>query len=176
MRSSSSIRAATSEAGFTLLEMLIVVSIAAVVAIAFYDALHQGWLWQTGAARLEEAQSAASQALREIVDGSPDGSVPGLVSAREVAYGSSAFAYDVGGREVSYYLDGGAIYRVVATDGGPLDVKTSGGSLVARGITHFSAQQANGRLVDLAVGAGDPAAGKELVLLRTKVRPRNVGP
>lgn len=174
MRSFWCTRRATREAGFTLLEMLLVVSMAAVVVFAFYDALRQGWVLQTGAARAEEAQAAASKALREIVDGSPDGSVPGLVSARAVAYGASALAYAAGGREVSYYLDGGAIYRVVATDGKPLDVKTSGGSPVAQGITHFSAQ-AEGRLVALAVGAGDPTARKELVRLSTKVRPRNAG-
>lgn len=181
MRSSSSTARATSWAGFTLLEMLIVVSIAAVVAVAFYDALHQGWLWQTGAARLEEAQSAASQALREIVEGTPDGSVPGLLSAHNVRYADQegAFVYAADSRgvgyKVSYYLADGVLYRAVVTDGGSLQVVTSGGSPVAQGITYFSAQ-GEGRLVALAVGAGDPAAGKELVRLSTKVRPRNAGP
>lgn len=172
MRSFWCTKRATSETGFTVLEMLIVASIAVVVAVAFYDALRQGWLWQTGAARLEESQSAASQALREIVDGPPDGSVPGLVAAREVTYGASSFAYAAGGREVSYYLADGTLYRALAPDDGSLGVKTSGGSSVVQGITYFSAQP-DGRLAVLVVAAGDPSAGKQLVRLSTKVRPRN---
>jgi hypothetical protein len=155
--------------------MLLVVSMAAMVVFAFYDALRQGWVLQTGAARAEEAQSAASKALREIVDGPPDGSVPGLVSADAVAYDNdnSAFACAAGGREVSYYLAGGVLYRVVAPDDGILDVKTAGGNPVAEGITSFTAQE-EGELVALTVAAGDPPTGRELVRLSTKVRPRNV--
>lgn len=172
MRSSWFTRKATSEAGFTVLEMLIVASIAVVVSVAFYDALRQGWLFQTGAARLEEAQAAASQALREIADGAPDGSVPGLVSARAVAYGASALAYAAAGREVSYYLAGGTLYRAVEPEDGALEVRGSGGVPVAEGITVFEAG-AEGKLVALTVAAGDPSSGRELVRLSTKVRPRN---
>ncbi|MBC7106291.1 MAG: type II secretion system protein [Firmicutes bacterium] len=172
MRCSWFTKRVISERGFTLLEVLLVASIAVVVIGGFYAALEQGWFSQRKAFDVERAQSAAGRALREIIEGAPDGSVPGLIAARAVACGISALAYAAGGREVSYYLSGGTLCRVVAPEEGNLEIRTSGGGPVAEGITSFEAAD-DDKLVSLAVGAAGEKGTAELARVATKVRPRN---
>jgi prepilin-type N-terminal cleavage/methylation domain-containing protein len=167
--------------GFTLVEIMVVVAIIGLIAIPIYDIYIRGWQANAKTFRQTNAQDAAVKVMEEICDGfTNNGSkVEGLRGAGAVTFdppGYSRFAYLAGTSVVSYYLNGGVLYRNVQPYSGSVVINGTGGVQIAGNVKNFIVKPDSGKLVSitLKICQGSDVNTKSDITLATKILPRNL--
>jgi len=164
--------------------------IEAVVGAALIALLIGGVLLVYGAATQVQArgwmryrlEDTARAAVNRIVRGDPDGSAPLLLASAVSATASPvpALAYHVVWQdksgsthddEVTCYFQGGRLYRVVNPYSPPLGFQTSGGTVIAEGVTAFTVTLVE-RYVQISLTIGLPTGTS--YTLTTGVTPRGL--
>jgi hypothetical protein len=173
------------DSGFSLVETIVAVGLASLLLAGILTMVSASWRTEHDALADSRLQHEARTVLNTIAGGDP-GAVPpvqGLIRAREVVLGASSLAYRVtwsaGTVEhddnVSYYLSGTTLCRVVAEYVTPLTIATTGGTSVATMITTFTVTPVTGTsAVSMSVTASDGHGGT--ITMRTTCNPRNTGP
>ncbi|MGI9862729.1 prepilin-type N-terminal cleavage/methylation domain-containing protein [Moorella naiadis] len=167
--------------GFTLVEVMVVVTIIGLIVIPIYDIYLRGWQANTKTFRQTNAQDVAVKVMEEICDGFTNNGVrvEGLRGAGAVTYDSTGynrFAYLAGTSVVSYYLNAGVLYRNVQPYSGSVVINGTGGVQVAGNVKNFMVKSDNGKLVSitLEISQGSDANTKSDITLATKILPRNL--